>query len=88
MLLPRIYQFLMTSDDSPLIEYYPMDFGIDQVPLARLETPPTSCIRSQPGTPTPAAQDGKKNPWEAVVLLAFMDEHRLVAAVRPFYPLV
>ena len=53
-LLPRIYQYLMTSEDSPLIEYYPMDFGIDQ--------------------------DGKKNPWEAVVLLAFIDERRLVAA--------
>ena len=53
-LLPRIYQFLMISDDSPILEYYPLDFGIDQ--------------------------DGKKNPWEAVVLLDFIDERRLMAA--------
>ena len=57
-LLPRVYQFLMISDDSPILEYYPLDFGIDQ--------------------------DGKKNPWEAVVLLDFIDERRLMAAEAQF----
>lgn len=55
-LLPRMYQWIMTSVDSPMIEFYPNDFKIDQ--------------------------DGKKNPWEAVVLLPFIDEKILIAAER------
>ena len=57
-LLPRIYQYLMVNEDSPILEFYPLDFGIDQ--------------------------DGKKNPWEAVVLLDFIDERRLMAAEAQF----
>jgi len=53
-LLPRPYQWLMISADSPVLHFYPVDFGIDQ--------------------------DGKKNPWEAVVLLDFIDEKALMAA--------
>lgn len=53
-LIPRCYQWLMTSTDSPLIEYYPEEFGIDM--------------------------NGKKNPWEAVTLLPFIDETRLLEA--------
>ena len=59
-LLPRPYQWIMTSDDSPVKEFYPIDFGVDQ--------------------------DGKKNPWEAVVLLDFIDEKRLVAAEAEHCP--
>jgi len=57
-LLPRIYQWLMTSDSSPMIASYPDSFKIDQ--------------------------DGKKNPWEAVVLLPFIDEATLVSAEKEF----
>jgi 5'-3' exoribonuclease 1 len=42
----------MTSTESPIIEYYPEEFGIDM--------------------------NGKRSPWEAVVLLPFIDESRLV----------
>ena len=55
-LLPRVYQWIMTSTDSPMIEFYPLDFKIDQ--------------------------DGKKNPWEAVVLLPFIDEKTLITAEK------
>ena len=54
VMLPMPYQFLMVSQDSPLVEYYPLEFSVDM--------------------------DGKKNPWEAVVLLPFIDETRLMAA--------
>jgi 5'-3' exoribonuclease 1 len=53
-LLPKCYQWLMVNKESPIFEFYPLDFGIDQ--------------------------DGKKNPWEAVVLLDFIDEKRVLAA--------
>jgi 5'-3' exoribonuclease 1 len=53
-LLPRLYQWLMVSNESPVREFYPLEFGIDQ--------------------------DGKKNPWEAVVLLDFIDEVKLLQA--------
>jgi 5'-3' exoribonuclease 1 len=58
--LPRPYQWLMTSADSPVLHFYPTDFGIDQ--------------------------DGKKNPWEAVVLLDFIDEKQLIEAERLHCP--
>ena len=51
-LIPLPYQWLMTSDNSPLKDSYPMDFEIDM--------------------------NGKRNPWEAVVLLPFMDASRLL----------
>jgi 5'-3' exoribonuclease 1 len=55
-LLPRPYQWLMTSEQSPVLKFYPMDFQIDM--------------------------DGKRNPWEAVVLLDFIDEKELLEAER------
>ena len=54
VLLPRAYQWLMVSPESPVLEFYPLDFGIDM--------------------------DGKRNPWEAVVLLDFIDEKKLLVA--------
>lgn len=59
-LLPRCYQFLMISEDSPLRHFYPDSFDIDM--------------------------DGKKNPWEAVVLLAFFDEKQLIEAEKVWCP--
>ena len=53
-LLPRSYQWLMTSNDSPILEYYPTEFGVDM--------------------------NGKKNAWEAVIVLPFIDEKRLLEA--------
>ena len=55
-LLPRSYQWVMTSESSPMIDSYPADFSVDM--------------------------DGKKNPWEAVVLLPFIDEKVLMSAER------
>jgi len=59
-LLPRKYQWLMTADNSPVLDSYPSEFGIDQ--------------------------NGKKNPWEAVVLLPFIDEKKLLEAERIHCP--
>ncbi len=59
-LLPRSYQYLMTNDSSPLIEFYPLEFVIDA--------------------------NGKKAPWEAVVVLPFIDEVRLIEAEGRFCP--
>lgn len=47
-LLPEAYQYLMTSEESPIIEYYPHDFKTDM--------------------------NGKKQEWEAVVLIPFIAE--------------
>ncbi|XP_069419543.1 5'-3' exoribonuclease 1 isoform X1 [Ovis canadensis] len=55
-LLPACYQHLMTSDDSPIIEYYPPDFKTDL--------------------------NGKQQEWEAVVLIPFIDEKRLLEAME------
>lgn len=52
-LLPSVYQWIMTSADSPCFQFYPKDFAIDMT--------------------------HKKNPWEAVVLLPFIDEKILLA---------
>lgn len=60
ILLPKCYQWMMTSPDSPVLECYPLDFKIDQ--------------------------DGKKNPWEAVVLLDFIDEVKLLKAEGTYCP--
>ncbi|KAM9190053.1 5'-3' exoribonuclease 1 isoform 6-T6 [Dugong dugon] len=55
-LLPACYQHLMTSEDSPIIEYYPPDFKTDL--------------------------NGKQQEWEAVVLIPFIDEKRLLEAME------
>ncbi|KAF6385731.1 5'-3' exoribonuclease 1 [Rhinolophus ferrumequinum] len=55
-LLPTCYQHLMTSEDSPIIEYYPPDFKTDL--------------------------NGKQQEWEAVVLIPFIDERRLLEAME------
>ncbi|XP_069831515.1 5'-3' exoribonuclease 1 isoform X2 [Dendropsophus ebraccatus] len=55
-LLPLAYQSLMTSEDSPIIDYYPQDFKTDL--------------------------NGKQQEWEAVVLIPFIDETRLLEAME------
>ncbi|XP_029930281.1 5'-3' exoribonuclease 1 [Myripristis murdjan] len=57
-LLPECYRHLMTSESSPIIEYYPLDFKTDL--------------------------NGKQQEWEAVVLIPFIDERCLLAAMAPF----
>lgn len=56
-LLPECYRFLMTSEFSPILEYYPLDFKTDL--------------------------NGKQQEWEAVVLIPFIDEKNLLAAMDP-----
>ncbi|XP_057713871.1 5'-3' exoribonuclease 1 [Corythoichthys intestinalis] len=55
-LLPECYRHLMTSEMSPIIEYYPVDFKTDL--------------------------NGKQQEWEAVVLIPFIDERCLLAAME------
>ncbi|KAK2502400.1 hypothetical protein MC885_013541 [Smutsia gigantea] len=55
-LLPTCYQHLMTSENSPILEYYPTDFKTDL--------------------------NGKQQEWEAVVLIPFIDEKRLLEAME------
>jgi len=50
--LPEPYRWLMTSSDSPIIDFYPRAFTVDM--------------------------NGKRWPWEAVVLLPFIDSQRLL----------
>uniref|UniRef100_A0A673CI04 5'-3' exoribonuclease 1 n=1 Tax=Sphaeramia orbicularis TaxID=375764 RepID=A0A673CI04_9TELE len=57
-LLPECYRHLMTSERSPIIEYYPLDFKTDL--------------------------NGKQQEWEAVVLIPFIDERCLLAAMEPY----
>ncbi|XP_069565881.1 5'-3' exoribonuclease 1 [Brachyistius frenatus] len=59
-LLPECYRHLMTSENSPIIEYYPLDFKTDL--------------------------NGKQQEWEAVVLIPFIDERCLLAAMEPLNP--
>jgi 5'-3' exoribonuclease 1 len=59
-LLPLPYQWLMKSNSSPILEYYPEKFDIDM--------------------------NGKRNPWEAVVLLPFIDSSRLLEAEAMYCP--
>lgn len=47
-LLPEVYHKLMTSEESPIKQYYPEDFQTDR--------------------------NGKRQEWESVVLIPFMDE--------------
>jgi 20S proteasome alpha/beta subunit len=53
--LPKPYRWLMTSPDSPIIDFYPKSFIVDM--------------------------NGKRWPWEAVVLLPFIESKRLLEAV-------
>lgn len=57
-LLPECYRFLMTSEFSSILEYYPLDFKTDL--------------------------NGKQQEWEAVVLIPFIDEKCLLAAMEPY----
>ncbi|XP_053648678.1 5'-3' exoribonuclease 1 isoform X1 [Cherax quadricarinatus] len=56
-LLSHAYQGLMTNEDSPLKEFYPVSFKTDL--------------------------NGKQQDWEAVVLIPFIDEKRLLEAMKP-----
>lgn len=59
-LLPKPYQYLMKSNKSPIIDFYPDSFTIDM--------------------------NGKRWPWEAVVLLPFIDSKRLIDSSRNMVP--
>ncbi|KAA8586685.1 hypothetical protein FQN60_000521 [Etheostoma spectabile] len=54
----QLLAHLMTSENSPIIEYYPVDFKTDL--------------------------NGKQQEWEAVVLIPFIDERCLLAAMEPY----
>lgn len=56
-LLPNCFQWLMTSQESPIIDYYPLEFEQDL--------------------------NGKQQEWEAVVMIPFIDEKRLLDARAP-----
>uniref|UniRef100_A0A0K2UAM2 Uncharacterized protein n=1 Tax=Lepeophtheirus salmonis TaxID=72036 RepID=A0A0K2UAM2_LEPSM len=56
-LLPEVLRTLMTSENSPILDFYPNDFECDL--------------------------NGKHQDWEAVVLLPFIDEIRLLQAMEP-----
>ncbi|EPS38950.1 hypothetical protein H072_7258 [Dactylellina haptotyla CBS 200.50] len=55
-IVPEPYHVLMTSPDSPIIDFYPRDFDLDM--------------------------NGKKQDWEAVVKIPFIEENRLLTAMR------
>lgn len=55
-IVPQAYWDLMTSPDSPIIDFYPRDFELDM--------------------------NGKKMEWEAVVKIPFIDETRLLTALK------
>jgi 5'-3' exonuclease/20S proteasome alpha/beta subunit len=54
------HKYLLTSQESPLKEYYPLHFTVDM--------------------------NGKRNPWEAVVLLPFINATKLTDTVRNLVP--
>ncbi|KAK7093653.1 hypothetical protein V1264_007358 [Littorina saxatilis] len=58
--LPAPLQELMTNENSPVNDYYPVNFKTDL--------------------------NGKQQDWEAVVLIPFIDEHRLLGAMRTKEP--
>jgi 5'-3' exoribonuclease 1 len=55
-IVPAAYHELMTSRNSPIIDFYPSDFELDM--------------------------NGKKVEWEAVVKIPFIEEGRLLKAMR------
>ncbi|KAJ5689254.1 hypothetical protein N7462_003646, partial [Penicillium macrosclerotiorum] len=55
-IVPPAYWDLMTSPESPIIDFYPRDFDLDM--------------------------NGKKMEWEAVVKIPFIDEKRLLDALK------
>lgn len=55
-IVPECYWDLMSSPNSPIIDFYPRDFELDK--------------------------NGKKQDWEAVVLIPFIEEDRLLKAMR------
>ena len=55
-IVPTAYWDLMTSPESPIIDFYPRDFELDM--------------------------NGKKMEWEAVVKIPFIDEKRLLDALK------
>jgi len=57
-MLPEPYRWLMTEENSPIHEFYPLTFTVDM--------------------------NGKRWPWEAVVLLPFIDSKKLCNAARNF----
>mgnify|MGYP001033075839 FL=1 len=54
--IPNTYRWLMTSPESPILEYYPRDFEVDF--------------------------QGVKWAWQGVSMLPFIDQHKLLAAMR------
>ncbi|KAL3916118.1 MAG: hypothetical protein SGILL_005325, partial [Bacillariaceae sp.] len=59
-LLPLPFRYLMTSPDSPIIQFYPPDFEVDM--------------------------NGKKNPWEGVNLLPFIEINLLLDTIHKYVP--
>ncbi|CAF0854753.1 unnamed protein product [Didymodactylos carnosus] len=58
-LLPKSLQSLMTDIESPLLQFYPEDFRLDQ--------------------------NEKKQDWESIVLLPFIDEKLLLNTISKYY---
>jgi 5'-3' exoribonuclease 1 len=59
-LLPMPFRYLMTSPDSPIIHFYPVDFEVDM--------------------------NGKKNPWEGVNLLPFIEIDLMLDTIAKYVP--
>jgi hypothetical protein len=59
-LLPMPFRYLMTSPDSPIIQFYPVNFEVDM--------------------------NGKKNPWESINLLPFIDIDLLLDTIAKYVP--
>ena len=58
--IPEPLQWLMMAKESPIIDFYPLEFEQDL--------------------------NGKQQEWEAVVCIPFIDQVRLLEAIRPVYP--